>query len=102
VDSADDLRIAFEMSDRAASLALEHFEAGVSATVKADGTPVTKADRAVEQLFREMLSATRPDDGSAERPGGCVPRPAAARRRCGQLPIRPPSGRHVTIRAGFA
>jgi fructose-1,6-bisphosphatase/inositol monophosphatase family enzyme len=50
------------MSDRAASLALTYFEAGVLATLKADGTPVTKADRAVERLFREALSAARPDD----------------------------------------
>ncbi|MFI1993663.1 inositol monophosphatase family protein [Actinoplanes sp. NPDC020271] len=43
-------------------MALTYFEACVSATLKADGTPVTKADRAVEQLFREALSAARPDD----------------------------------------
>ncbi|MGX6606792.1 inositol monophosphatase family protein [Micromonosporaceae bacterium Da 78-11] len=62
MDRDDDLRIAFDMSDRAASLALEYFKAGVSATLKADGTPVTQADRAVEQLFREALAEVRPDD----------------------------------------
>lgn len=60
--SLDDLRLAFETSDRAAELALAHFESGVSATLKADGTPVTEADRAVERLLRETLSQARPED----------------------------------------
>ena len=62
MDRADDLQLAFDTSDRAADLALAYFESGVSATLKADGTPVTEADRAVERLFRETLSAARPDD----------------------------------------
>ena len=53
VDSDDDLQLAFDSSDLAADLALAYFESGVSATLKADGTPVTEADRAVERLFRE-------------------------------------------------
>jgi histidinol-phosphatase len=59
---ADDLQLAFDMSDRAADLALGYFESGVSATLKADGSPVTEADHAVERLFRETLSAARPED----------------------------------------
>jgi histidinol-phosphatase len=62
VDSADDLRLAFGVSDLAAELALAHFESGVSATLKSDGTPVTEADRAVERLLRERLSEARPED----------------------------------------
>jgi histidinol-phosphatase len=62
MDSIDDLQLAFDTSDLAAELALAHFEAGVSATLKADGTPVTEADRAVERLLRETLSAARPED----------------------------------------
>lgn len=62
MDIVDDLRLAFEAADLAAELALEHFEAGVSATLKADGSPVTEADRAVERLLRETLSAARPGD----------------------------------------
>ncbi|TWJ21875.1 inositol monophosphatase family protein [Micromonospora endolithica] len=62
MDLADDLHLALETSDLAARLALAHFESGVSATLKADGTPVTEADRAVERLFRETLSAARPAD----------------------------------------
>ncbi|WP_165553666.1 inositol monophosphatase family protein [Kribbella capetownensis] len=62
MDGADDLRLAFDTADLASELALAYFEAGVSATLKADGTPVTEADRAVERLIRETLAAARPDD----------------------------------------
>jgi histidinol-phosphatase len=62
MDNLDDLELAFETSDLAARLALSHFEAGVSTTPKADGTPVTEADRAVERLLRERLSEARTDD----------------------------------------
>jgi histidinol-phosphatase len=58
----DDLELAFATADLAADVALAHFEAGVSATLKADGTPVTEADRAVERLLRETLSTGRPGD----------------------------------------
>ncbi|SDD40560.1 inositol monophosphatase family protein [Rhodococcus tukisamuensis] len=60
--SVDDLQLAFDTSDLAAELALAHFESGVSATLKDDGTPVTEADREVERLLRETLSGERPDD----------------------------------------
>jgi fructose-1,6-bisphosphatase/inositol monophosphatase family enzyme len=62
MDSVDDLQLAFDTSDLGAELALAHFESGVSATLKADGTPVTEADRAVERLLRETLSEARPED----------------------------------------
>jgi len=62
MDSLDDLQLAFDTSDLVAKLALAHFESGVSATLKADGTPVTEADRAVERLLRETLSEARPED----------------------------------------
>src|SRR5919202_964954 len=62
MDSADDLQLAFDTSDLAADLALAYFESGVSATLKVDGTPITEADRAVERLFRQTLSAARPED----------------------------------------
>jgi histidinol-phosphatase len=62
MDSVDDLQLAFNTSDLAAELALAHFESGVSATLKADGTPVTEADHAVERLLRETLSEARPED----------------------------------------
>ena len=57
-----DLRIALESSDCAAELALAHFQAGVDAVVKADGSPVTEADRAVERLLHERLTWACPND----------------------------------------
>ena len=62
MDGVDDLQLAFDTSDLAAELALAYFESGVSATLKADGTPVTEADQAVERLLRETLSGARPED----------------------------------------
>ncbi|MCW2724631.1 MAG: inositol monophosphatase [Frankiales bacterium] len=58
----DDLQLAFDASDNAAELALARFEGGVSVTLKADGTPVTEADRAVERSLQKTLSAARPGD----------------------------------------
>ncbi|MBV8949353.1 MAG: hypothetical protein JOZ99_00640 [Actinobacteria bacterium] len=57
-----DLALALRGSDAAADLALRHFEVGVSTTTKADGTPVTEADRAVEHLLRQILRAEAPED----------------------------------------
>jgi histidinol-phosphatase len=60
--SVDDLQLAFAAADLAAELAFARFESGVSATLKADGTPVTEADRAVELLLRDTLLEARPED----------------------------------------
>lgn len=58
----DDLRLALRSSDRAAELALEHFEVGVEATLKPDGSPVTDADRAVEHALRDEIAEAAPSD----------------------------------------
>ena len=57
-----DLQTALLASDRAGSLALEYFQRGVEARMKADGSPVTEADRAVEHLLREQLASAAPGD----------------------------------------
>jgi histidinol-phosphatase len=62
MDRADELQLAFDAASLAAELALGYFETGVSATLKADGSPVTEADREVERLLRETLSKARPED----------------------------------------
>ena len=62
MDSVDDLQLAFDASDQAAELALAHFRSGVQTTLKADGTPVTEADRAVERFLRKTISKARPED----------------------------------------
>ncbi|UYM07522.1 inositol monophosphatase family protein [Solicola gregarius] len=58
----DVVDVAFHVADRAAELALSYFRARVTTTSKADGSPVTEADRAVERLVREELAELRPDD----------------------------------------
>jgi len=62
MDIAEDLQLAFDVSELAAELALAHFASGVSVTLKGDGSPVTEADRAVERLLRESLAVARPND----------------------------------------
>ena len=57
-----DLQLAFGAVEVAAEVAVGYFGAGVVATLKADGTPVTEADRVVERLLRETLSSARPGD----------------------------------------
>jgi histidinol-phosphatase len=57
-----DLEVAHELADRAAVVAQHYFARGVIPQTKADATPVTEADRAVERLLREALADLRPDD----------------------------------------
>jgi histidinol-phosphatase len=59
---ADDLALALALADVADALALPAFDRGAAAVAKADGTPVTEADRAVERALRERRAAERPDD----------------------------------------
>ena len=60
--NADDLSVALEVSDAAAQRALDYFRVGSPATRKADGSPVTEADAAVERLLREHLTSASPGD----------------------------------------
>src|SRR4051794_33668308 len=59
---ADDLALALALADVADRLALPAFDRGAQVIEKADGTPVTEADRAVERALRERLATERPDD----------------------------------------
>ena len=61
--AVDDLALALALADEADALTLPAFDRGAAATAKADGTPVTETDRAVERLLRERLAAERPGDG---------------------------------------
>src|SRR3954469_2777409 len=73
-----DLQVAQRAVITGAAVALRHFGAlaELSRELKADGSVVTAADRAVETAVREVLSAARPDDavlgeeqGQSEKPG---------------------------------
>jgi histidinol-phosphatase len=59
----DDLRLARDLADMAHVIALERFRAiDLRVETKPDRTPVTDADRAVEQALRAALRESRPDD----------------------------------------
>jgi myo-inositol-1(or 4)-monophosphatase len=63
LSAADDLALILDAASEAAETALKLRKAGVETTVKADGTPVTDADLAVDALLRERLTAARPEYG---------------------------------------
>jgi histidinol-phosphatase len=59
----DDLALALALADLADSLTLDRFRAeDLRVDTKPDLTPVTEADRAVEQAVRELLATARPHD----------------------------------------
>jgi histidinol-phosphatase len=59
-----DLELALGLADVADELALERFGApDLLVETKADATPVTEADRAVEEAILSRLRRDRPDDG---------------------------------------
>ncbi|MEV6340734.1 inositol monophosphatase family protein [Nocardia vinacea] len=59
----DDLTLAQQLADVADTISMRYFSAGSIATqFKPDGSPVTVADRAVEQAIRARLANARPQD----------------------------------------
>jgi histidinol-phosphatase len=57
-----DLALALRLADAADAISLPHFGTGLAIETKADLTPVTEADRAVEAELRRMLADERSDD----------------------------------------
>jgi histidinol-phosphatase len=57
-----ELAIARRLAVVASEIALHYFHRGVSADTKSDGTPVTVADREIEQTLVEALTRFRPED----------------------------------------
>jgi histidinol-phosphatase len=57
-----DLALALRLADAADAISLPHFRSGLTVETKADLTPVTEADRAVERELRRLLAVERPDD----------------------------------------
>jgi histidinol-phosphatase len=62
-DPAELLDFALHMADEADAITLPAFLDGVAAHAKADGTPVTDADTAVERAIRQRIGATFPGHG---------------------------------------
>jgi histidinol-phosphatase len=76
--AADDLALALELVDVADAITQARFRAeDLVVETKPDLTPVSEADRDVEQALRERLAASRPQDrvfgeeyGGSDAPGG--------------------------------
>jgi histidinol-phosphatase len=66
----DELAFAEELADRAGELAISYFRNDPEVTWKADATPVTEADLAVEAMIREELGRRFPDDAIRGEEGG--------------------------------
>jgi histidinol-phosphatase len=61
---ADDLALALELANLADEMTLSRYRAAdLVVETKPDLTPVTEADRAVEQAVRDRLAELRPEDG---------------------------------------
>jgi histidinol-phosphatase len=58
----DDLQLALALADEADAITMRHFRASFAVRTKADRTPVTEVDEAVERMISERLTAERPDD----------------------------------------
>lgn len=73
------LDFALDLARRAGRLTLTHFQTGVAVDTKADGTPVTEADRGAERLMRGRIEARFPRHGVVGEEFGET-NPGAARR----------------------
>ena len=63
----EDMRLAHVLADQADSISLDRFKAqDLTVDTKPDLTPVTDADRAVEEQLRITLSRARTRDGGVE------------------------------------
>ncbi len=66
------LTLAVRLADAARPIAARHFRSGLAIDHKADTTPVTEADRAVERQLRAMIEETFPDHGILGEEHGAV------------------------------
>jgi histidinol-phosphatase len=57
-----DLPLAHQLASLASEIALHRFPQRLSAELKPDGSPVTAADREIEQALVDILARLRPDD----------------------------------------
>jgi histidinol-phosphatase len=67
-----DLALALRLADTADAISLPRFRSGLAIETKADLTPVTEADRAVEAALRLLLAQVRPDDAILGEEQGAV------------------------------
>jgi histidinol phosphatase-like enzyme (inositol monophosphatase family) len=67
------LEVAVEACWRAGKITLQYFQNDVRVEDKADGSPVTMADRLAEEFIRKLLAKHFPDDGILGEEGGLAP-----------------------------
>src|SRR6185369_10294962 len=58
-----ELAFALDICESAGAVAMKYFKQGVEAEAKADGSPVTRADKECEALIREAIHERFSDDG---------------------------------------
>ena len=58
----DDLRLAIELADLSDAITMRHFRTDFAVRTKADRTPVSEVDEAVERAIRDRLKRERPED----------------------------------------
>jgi histidinol-phosphatase len=64
VTLSSDLELAHELADAADAISMAYFERGeFEHQMKPDGSPVTVADRDIEERLRSLIRERRPDDG---------------------------------------
>ncbi|HEV8572192.1 MAG TPA: inositol monophosphatase family protein [Actinomycetota bacterium] len=68
-----ELAFALEAADRAREISLPLFHRGPEVTLKADRSPVTEADLAIEDLFRKEVAEMFPADAVTGEEGGPAP-----------------------------
>lgn len=78
-DPAELLAFALDLADEADTITLPAFLDGVEVHAKADGTPVTAADTAVERTLRERIATAFPDHGILGEEMGAEPGRGGAR-----------------------
>ena len=89
-----DLALALRLADAADAISLPRFRSGLAIETKADLTPVTEADRAVERELRRLLAVERPDDAVLGEEQGAA--------GSGTPTLDPrPDRRHAELRAGY-
>jgi len=72
-DGDDDLSLALELAELADQITVARFgAANLRVDTKPDNTPVTDADRAVEEMIRGRLSAARPSHAVLGEEGGAT------------------------------
>ena len=74
------LDAAAELSRLAGEKAMAHYKPGIAVDIKADGSPVTRADRETEKFAREWLAERFPADAVLGEEYGASGRTSAARR----------------------